>query len=90
MTVWESIDALYEFAYYSEHADFYRRRREWFAQPDVAMVVLWWIPAGHEPTIEEARERVEHLRAHGATPYAFTFRQRFTPEEAEAYLIRTR
>ena len=79
ITVWESIDALYEYAYYSEHAEFFRRRKEWFHKMDVAMVALWWIREGHEPTVEEARERIEHLRAHGATPFAFTFKQRFDP-----------
>src|ERR1044071_462990 len=30
MSVWETIDALYQYAYYSDHAEVYRRRREWF------------------------------------------------------------
>jgi hypothetical protein len=85
LTVWESVDALFQYAYYSDHAEFFRRRKEWFLKPDVAMVVLWWIPIGHEPTIDESRERLNYLRAHGPTPYAFTFKQRFTIEEAAAY-----
>jgi hypothetical protein len=39
--------------------------------------VLWWVPVGHRPPVEEAQERLEHLRMHGATPVAFTFRQHF-------------
>jgi hypothetical protein len=87
LTVWESIDALFQYAYYSDHAEFFRRRKEWFHERAEAMVVLWWVPEGHEPTIEEARARVEYLRAHGPTPYAFTFKQRFTPEDMETYKI---
>ena len=45
-------------------------------------MVLWWIPAGTIPTIEEAKERLEHLRDHGPTPLAFTFKERFAPDEA--------
>ena len=76
-TVWESVEALFEFTYRSEHAEMYRRRREWFEAPTEAYLVLWWVPAGHIPTVEEADERLDYLRAHGPTPHAFTFKQRF-------------
>ena len=56
-----------------------RRRREWFEAPTETYIVLWWVPAGHIPTVEEADERLDHLRAHGPTPYAFTFKQRYPP-----------
>lgn len=82
MTVWESIEALFDFAYYSEHAAFYRRRLEWFHKlKDYPVLVLWWVPAGHQPTLIEARDKLLHLKQHGATPLAFTFKQRFTVEE---------
>lgn len=87
VTVWESIEALFQYAYYSEHAEFFRRRKEWFHKPDEAMVALWWVPEGHQPTIEEARERIDHLRAHGPTPFAFTFKQRYTAEEAAEFAL---
>jgi hypothetical protein len=29
--------------------------------------------------VEEAIDRLEHLRAHGPSPTAFTFRERFEP-----------
>ena len=32
---------------------------------------------GHIPTIEEGIERLDHLRAHGPTAHAFTFRDTF-------------
>ena len=44
-------------------------------------MALWWVPAGHLPTVTEAEERVELLREHGPTANAFTFRQRFEPAE---------
>lgn len=77
-TVWESIEALFEYTYHSDHVEVYRRRRDWFedhgGQP---YLVMWWIPAGHIPSVEEAEERLAHLRKHGPTPHAFTFKQRF-------------
>ena len=79
MSVWESIDALAEFVYRSDHVDVMRRRREWFEHDAQPYLVLWWIPAGTTPTVEEARARLEHLRELGPTPHAFTFRQPFPP-----------
>ena len=78
-TLWESAEALFEFTYRSEHVEMYRRRREWFEAPTEAYLVLWWVPAGHIPTVEEADERLDYLRAHGPTPYAFAFKQRYPP-----------
>jgi hypothetical protein len=43
-------------------------------------MVLWWVPEGHIPTMEEAKARLEHLERHGLTPTAFTFRQAFPPD----------
>ena len=42
----------------------------------------WWMSAGHEPTIEEAKARLEHLKRHGLTPYAFTFGAGFPAPDA--------
>jgi hypothetical protein len=78
MSVWESIDQLAEFVYRSgDHLAVMRRRRQWFDRIKVFMA-LWWVPAGHHPTVAEAEERLEHLRVHGPTTFAFTFRQRFS------------
>ena len=81
MSVWESIEALHEFVYYSKHVEPYRQRADWFEKMKTPILALWWIPAGHIPTIDEAKERLDYLEQHGATPYAFTFKERFTIEE---------
>lgn len=84
LTVWESIDALADFAYRSSHVEFLRRRREFFEAPSQPILCLWWIPEGTVPTVEEAIARLEHLRAHGPTPTSFTFRHRFEPGSDDA------
>jgi uncharacterized protein DUF3291 len=81
LSVWESIDQLADFVYRSGHVAVMRRRREWFERSKVFMA-LWWVPAGHRPAVTEAEERLEHLRAHGPTAHAFTFRQRFPAPDA--------
>lgn len=79
LTVWESVDALADFTYRTDHVEFLRRRREFFEAPTQPILCLWWIREGTVPTVEDALDRLEHLQAHGPTPVAFTFRYRFAP-----------
>lgn len=79
MSVWESIESLGDYVYRTDHVRFLRRRREWFERIGEPIVVLWWIPAGHVPTVAEAIERIDHLRANGPTSHAFTFRHPYSP-----------
>lgn len=84
MSVWSDADSLRRFVYRSAHAVILQRRREWFEPVREAIMVLWWVPRGHRPSIEEAVARLTLLRAQGATPEAFTFRQTFPPPDAPA------
>jgi Domain of unknown function (DUF3291) len=77
MSVWDSIEALFDFVYRTAHTAVMARRREWFEKPSQAFLVLWWIPAGHVPSTEEALARLEHLRREGPSAHAFTFKQRY-------------
>jgi hypothetical protein len=89
MSVWRDIEALNDYVYRSAHVELMRRRKEWFERMDQAFLVLWWVPAGHRPTVAEAMVRLESLREKGPTPGAFTFRHPFpapdvAPEQTEA------
>ena len=87
MTLWESIEALFDFTYKSQHVEFLRRRREWFEpMNDLPSLVLWWVVAGHQPTLEEAKAKLIYLHEHGPTPLAFTFRQRYSVHDLEVHL----
>ena len=79
MSVWESIGALRAFTYSGAHLEVFKQRREWFAHLEDAATAMWWVPAGHIPTVGEARERLDHLRAHGPTAVAFPFGAPFPP-----------
>jgi hypothetical protein len=81
MSVWESVDSLWDFVYASDHLAVMRRRREWFEHMRMFMC-LWWVPAGHVPGVTEAEERLDLLREHGPIERAFTFKQRFAPPGA--------
>ncbi|TWB20613.1 uncharacterized protein DUF3291 [Nitrospirillum amazonense] len=77
MSVWASAEALFDYVYKSAHRTVMARRREWFERPIDMYQVLWWVPAGHRPTPQEGLERLAHLERHGATPHAFTFKQKY-------------
>ncbi len=67
MSVWKDVESLNQYVYKTAHAEIMRRRNEWFERMREAFVVLWWVPAGHRPGIEEAIEKLELLRATGPT-----------------------
>ncbi|MEY9876426.1 hypothetical protein ABH931_005936 [Streptacidiphilus sp. MAP12-33] len=73
-SVWESVEALRAYVYRSDHLRVLSRRREWFTRMTEPHAVLWWVPAGHRPTVGEAMERLALLRERGEGPEAFTFR----------------
>ena len=71
LSVWESVEALETFVWNTVHARFYNAKASWFETSGEAHLVIWPIPAGHIPTAEEARERLERLRAVGDSDDAF-------------------
>jgi hypothetical protein len=82
MSVWQSLDALQQFVYRSAHAGTLRDRMQWFEPMDGPILALWWIPAGHIPTVAEAIDRLKLLEERGPSPDAFTFRKPFPPPDA--------
>lgn len=82
ISVWADVDALRSFVYQSEHVAMVKRKAEWAESMKTRHIVLWWVPAGHEPTVAEADERLKLLEANGPTPDAFTFAQSFPPPDS--------
>jgi hypothetical protein len=78
LTVWESVEALREFVYKGAHYGVLRDRKRWFEKFDGPYYALWWILAGHLPSPEEGKERLEYLRQHGDSAYAFSFKNVFS------------
>ena len=84
MSVWTDPQALGAFVYRSDHIGIMRRRAEWFEKLELFMA-LWWVPAGHIPSVAEGMGRIETLRRLGPTAEAFTFRNPFpAPDALEA------
>lgn len=71
LTVWESVEDLEHFVWNTVHRKFYERKNEWFEPMAESHFVMWWIEDGHRPTLDEAKARLDHLRAHGDSHEAF-------------------
>lgn len=84
LSVWESFEALKQFVYRSAHVGPLRDRKQWFESINGPILALWWIPAGHIPTVAEAQERLQHLKEHGPSPRAFTFRAPFPSPDGKS------
>ena len=87
LSVWLTIEQLKQYVYGSAHARLLRQRREWFERFNGAYAALWWVPADHRPSVDEAKQRLARLAESGPTPFAFTFRQTFPPDEAYLHTI---
>jgi hypothetical protein len=83
LSVWETIEHLKEYVYRTAHGEVMRQRRQWFEKFGGMYMALWWIEAGHIPSVVEAKVRLEYLQEHGETAHAFTFKRTFPPTEHE-------
>lgn len=71
LSVWEDAASLEHFVWNTVHKRFYDRKAEWYDHTDAVRLVMWWVPAGHRPTVDEAMERIRHLEQHGPSEFAF-------------------
>lgn len=83
MSLWQSVESLFEFVYKTGHRDVMIKRRNWFERPSGLYQALWWVPAGHRPTPGEGLGRVAALQENGPTPDAFNFQVHFPPPESD-------
>nr|WP_216825926.1 DUF3291 domain-containing protein [Sulfitobacter sp. SK012] len=71
LSVWRDLAALETFVWDTLHKRFYEKRRAWFEVAAAPHFVMWWVPQGHQPTLQEALARLEHLRDNGDSDHAF-------------------
>ena len=81
LSVWKDMESLFKFTYKSDHAEIFSRRKEWFSRIKDMHMVFWFVPVGHIPTPKEARERLDYVNVNDETPYAFTFKKKYTVDE---------
>ena len=71
LSVWEDAASLEHFVWNTVHRLFYERKGEWFDAVGSGNLVMWWVPAGHQPTFTEGMERWKHRETHGDSDHAF-------------------
>lgn len=73
MSVWRDVEALEAFAYrQADHRAVLARRADWFDKMEPSFA-LWWVPAGHIPSVEEGLSMLDRLRTEGPGAEVFTF-----------------
>lgn len=82
LSVWESVETLKDFTYRTVHTELLRDRKEWFEKFESTYLALWWVPEGHAPSVDEAKQRLAHLAEHGPSQFAFTFKTVMPPDES--------
>ena len=91
LSLWASLADLSAFVYKSRHRQVLQQRSQWFERLNEFYVALWWVPSGHIPTVQEAKERLDYLRTHGESPYAFSFKKPFpAPAASSERLVEAR
>jgi hypothetical protein len=79
VSVWKDIDSLKGFVYKSLHVELIQDRDAWFEKMHESHQALWWVPEGHLPSVQEAKEKLRYLQANGPSEAAFTFSKSFEP-----------
>ena len=79
-SVWQTAEDLKDFVFKSGHTAVMRDRKKWFENFGQAYYVVWNIPAGYIPPLEEAIKRLECMQQNGSTDYAFDLKNIFNPE----------
>jgi uncharacterized protein DUF3291 len=73
LSVWETAEQLEHFVWNTVHKRFYMKKGNWFTPMTKPHFVMWWIPAGHIPTAQEALARLDRLTREGPTEHAFAW-----------------
>lgn len=85
MSVWTDLDALFDYTYKSGHIEVFKRKKEWFSKMKMVHMAFWYVPVAYVPTLNDAKVRLDYLNTHGDTPYAFSFRKKFSISDALNY-----
>jgi len=87
MSVWESIKALRDFAYKSNHRKVFQDRASWFEKMDKPNYCLWWVPAGHTPSVAEGAKGWSTTRCKVTTPTPSGFPSTFPADRRRSLCL---
>jgi len=85
MSIWTNLEALFNYTYKSGHIEVFKRKKEWFSKLKMMHMAFWYVPKDYEPTFKDAKIRLDYLNTYGDTPFAFSFKKKFSVEDALKY-----
>ena len=71
LSVWTTAPAFEQYVWNTVHRRFMQQGDKWFLPRSKRYFVMWWVPIGHEPTLDEALDRLHRLEENGPGPDAF-------------------
>ncbi|MGC1206067.1 MAG: DUF3291 domain-containing protein [Flavobacteriaceae bacterium] len=81
MSVWKNLESLFNYTYNSGHIEVFKRKKEWFSKIKMMHLAFWYVPIGYEPTFLDAKNRLDYIDKNGYSPYAFTFKDKFSEKD---------
>jgi len=85
MSIWENLESLFSYTYNSGHIEVFKRKKEWFSKMKMMHMAFWYVPKGYKPTFQDAKDRLDYINKHGDSPYAFSFKSKFSIEDMLNY-----
>lgn len=81
ISVWKNLESLFNYTYHSGHIDVFKRKKEWFSKIKMMHMAFWYVPKGYKPTFQDAKNRLNYIDKNGPSPYAFTFKGKFSEKD---------
>lgn len=78
LSVWESFEDLENYVFKSVHSYFLKSRKKYGSKMDGQQGVLWWLPKGTLPSVEDAKLKLDRLNQNGSSSEAFSLKERYT------------
>ena len=77
MSVWQTPEDLKNYVFRSAHLELFRQKDKWMTAFERPHLAMWWVRAGHVPSVEEGKEKLLLIERNGPTASAFTFAKLF-------------
>ena len=71
LSVWTDAKSLENYVFKTAHAQFYKRKAEFFDLMEKPHMVFWPVAEGHQPSLVEATDRLEDYQKNGPSDRAF-------------------
>ena len=81
LSLWRDVASLRRYMLGNPHQPIMARRTQWFHRMTGPHLVMWWVPAGHIPSLSEAAKKLQQIADYGPSQDAFDFNMSFFPPE---------